>query len=324
MTGRRLTAAVGVIAAAVALLAGAVQLQAARERAYPAADNDVEAMYLRSGEAIRRLTGAYTALAADGYWIRAIQYYGGTKQKLQAQPRVPEPPPMLAVPTSSDYSLLYPMLDIATTLDPRFTIAYRFGSVFLAEAYPRGPGRPDLAVALLEKGLRAQPDKWEYMEDIGFVHYWYGHDYGAASRWFQKASEVNGAPWWLRSLAATTLAQGGDRQSSRVMWEAIRQSAEIDWLRQDAERRLLQLDALDQIDRLQKIVDAFASSSQPPAGWQSLVRARLLPPGVPIDPARTPYELTPEGRVHISAASPLAPLPEEPQQTVAPEAPPRP
>ena len=37
-----------------------------------------------------------------------------------------------------------------------------------------------------------------------------------------RPSEVPGAPWWLRSLAATTLAQGGDRQSSRLMWEAIR------------------------------------------------------------------------------------------------------
>ena len=116
-------------------------------------------------------------------------------------------------------------------LDPRFNIAYRFGAVFLAEAYPGGPGRPDLAVALLEKGLRARPDKWEYMEDIGFVHYWYLHDYGAAASWFDKASRAPGAPWWLRSLAATTLAQGGDRQSSRTMWEAIRQSAENDWLR---------------------------------------------------------------------------------------------
>jgi hypothetical protein len=315
--------AIAVVLAALTLLAGAVQLQAARERAYPASDNDVEAMYLRSGEAIRRLTGAYTALAADGYWIRAIQYYGGTKRRLAAQPNVPEPPPMLAVPTSNDYSLLYPMLDITTTLDPRFTIAYRFGSVFLAEAYPRGPGRPDLAAALLEKGLRAQPDKWEYMEDIGFVHYWYDHDYRAAARWFQKASDAPQAPWWLRSLAANTLAQGGDRQSSRLMWEAIRESAQIDWLRKDAERRLLQLHALDDIDTLQQRVDAFARGApQPPAGWQPLLRARVLP-GVPLDPSRTPYELTPEGRVHISAASPLAPLPEEPQQIKGPEAPPR-
>ena len=280
-------------------------------------------MYLRSATAVRRLSGAYTPLAADGYWIRALQYYGGTKQRLQEQAWIPEPPPMLAAPTPDDYSLLYPMLDLATSLDPRFTVAYRFGAVFLAEPRPRGAGRPDLAVALLEKGIRAQPDKWEYMEDAGFVHYWYQHNYRAAAGWFQKASDVPGAPWWLRSLAATTIAQGGDRRSSRVMWEAIRQSAEIDWLRQDAERRLLQLQALDDIDNLQRAVDAFArSSGQPPADWLTLVRARVIR-GVPLDPTRTPYELTAQGRVQLAASSPLAPLPEEPRQIEAPEAPSR-
>jgi len=317
-------ALVGGAVAAVALLAGAVQLQAVRERSFPPADGDVDAMYFRSAEAIRRLAGPYTALAADAYWIRAIQYYGGTKRQLAAQPPVPEPPPMLAVPTSNDYALLYPMLDITTTLDPRFTIAYRFGSVFLAEAYPRGPGRPDLAAALLEKGLRVQPDKWEYMQDIGFVYYWYVHDYHAAARWFQKASDLPNAPWWLRSLAATTLAQGGDRRSSRVMWEAIRDSSEIDWLRNDAERRLLQLRALDQIDELQQHVDAFLrGGGQLQGGWQSLVRARIFP-GPPLDPTRTPYELTTDGRVHLGAGSSLSPLPEEPQGIAAPEAQPRP
>jgi hypothetical protein len=313
----------GVVLIALSLLAGAVQLQATRERLFPPSSGDADAMYLRSATAVRRLSGAYTALAADGYWIRALQYYGGTKQRLQGQAWIPEPPPMLAAPMSGDYSLLYPMLDLATSLDPRFTVAYRFGAVFLAEAQPRGAGRPDLAVALLEKGIRAQPDKWEYMEDAGFVHYWYQHNYRAAAGWFQKASEVPGAPWWLRSLAATTVAQGGDRRSSRVMWEAIRQSAEIDWLRQDAERRLLQLQALDDIDSLQRAVDAFVrSSGQPPADWLTLVRAGVIR-GVPVDPTRTPYELTAQGRVHLAASSPLAPLPEEPRQTDAPEAPPR-
>jgi len=313
----------GVILVALALLAGSVQLQATRERLFPVSEADEDAMYMRSAETLRRLSGAYTALTADGYWIRALQYYGGTKRRLQAQARVPEPPPMLAVPTSDDFSLLYPMLDITTSLDPRFTIAYRFGAVFLAEAYPRGAGRPDLAVALLEKGIRAQPDKWEYMEDAGFVHYWYQHNYRAAAGWFQKASEVPGAPWWLRSLAATTIAQGGDRRSSRVMWEAIRQSAEIDWLRQDAERRLLQLQALDDIDNLQRAVDAFVrSSGQPPADWLTLVRARVIR-NVPLDPTRTPYELNAQGRVHLAASSPLAPLPEEPGKVQAPEVAPR-
>jgi hypothetical protein len=185
--------------------------------------------------------------------------------------------------------------------------------VFLAEGYPRGPGRPDLAVALLQKGLRARPERWQYLQDIGFVHYWYLHDYGAAATWFRQASEVPDAPWFLRSLAAVTLAQGGDRRSSRAMWESIRQSAELDWLRQDADRRLLQLRALDEIDALQHAVDDFSRrGGQPPASWPPLVQARIVR-GVPLDPTGTSYELT-DGRVWISKSSSLWPLPVEPDR----------
>src|SRR5258708_17988349 len=135
---------IGVVVLSIALLAGAVQLQAARERRYPPPGTDEAAMYLQSGTAVRRLTGAYTPLAADLYWIRAIQYYGSTKRRLEGV-LSPDPPPMLAAPTSNEFQLLYPMLDVATSLDPRFTIAYRFGAVFLAEAYPGRPSPPHLA-----------------------------------------------------------------------------------------------------------------------------------------------------------------------------------
>ena len=302
------------VVASIALLAAAVKLQAARERAYPPSPLAAEdAVYLQSGRAVRRLSGAYNALAADAYWVRAIQYYGGTKRRLAGEAKRPEPPPMLAAPTG-DYAYLFPLLDVTTDLDPRFNIAYRFGSVFLAEPYPGGPGRPDLAIKLLEKGLGERPDKWEYMEDIGFVHYWYRHDYAAAAVWFRKASEVPDAPWWLRSLAASTVAQGGDRESSRLMWEAIRQSADNDWLRHDAERRLAQLKALDQIEEIQREVDAFAArTGQGASDWGVLVRAGALR-GVPLDPSLTRYELTPEGRVRLSQASPLWPLPDEPRR----------
>ena len=312
MTARSFAATAGITALAAALLAGAVQVQAARERAYPPNDTDEESLYLRSGVTLRRLSGAYTTVAADVYWIRAIQYYGGTKRRLAAQQQGPEPPPLIAA-LPVEFGLLYPLLDITTTLDPRFNIAYRFGAVFLAEGYPRGPGRPDLAIALLQKGLRARPERWQYLQDIGFVHYWYLHDYGAAATWFRQASEVPDAPWFLRSLAAVTLAQGGDRRSSRAMWESIRQSAELDWLRQDADRRLLQLRALDEIDVLQRAVDDFSRrGGQPPASWPALVQSRVVR-GVPVDPTGTPYELT-DGRVSISKSSSLWPLPVEPDQ----------
>jgi tetratricopeptide (TPR) repeat protein len=320
MTGRPFAATAGVMILAVALLAGAVELQAARERRYARPVVEDESLYLRSGVALRRIAGAYKALASDLYWIRAIQHYGGTKRRLTAFVALaPEPPPSIAAPPSDEYGLLYPLLDITTTLDPRFKIAYRFGAVFLAEPFPNGPGRPDLAIALIEKGLREQPDKWEYMQDIGFVHYWYQHDYRAAAERFRQASELPGAPWWLRSLAATTLAQGGDRQSSKLMWESIRQTADFDWLRQDAERRLVQLRALDEIDLLQRAVDNYARRvGQAPPDWAALVRADAAIPGVPLDPSRTPYELGSDGRVRLSQSSPLYPLPTEPARQVAP------
>jgi hypothetical protein len=313
MRDRRMRAVAGVVVVAALLVAASVELQALRDRIYPPRAMDEDSLYIQSGPMLRRLTVAYNALAADVYWIRAIQYYGDGKRALASVAWVPEPPPMIAAATSDTYKLLYPLLDLTTSLDPRFNIAYRFGAVFLAEPYPSGPGRPDLAVTLLEKGLRERPDKWEYMEDIGFVHYWYDHDYRAASEWFQKASGVPGAPWWLRSLAATTLAQGGDRQSSRVMWEAIRQSSEIDWLRQDAERRLLQLLALDQIDALQRPVDDYAHrAGAAAADWSTLIRDRVFP-GIPYDPTGTPYALD-GGRVALARASKLWPPPVEPER----------
>ena len=294
----------------VCLGAGAT-LQRAREARYGAPPIEEDSLYITSGRALRFMTAGYNALAADLYWIRTIQYYGNTKLKTKAEGTTPT--------AQTDYRLLYPLLDLTTTLDPRFNIAYRFGSIFLAEAYPGGPGRPDLAIALLEKGVRERPDKWEYMQDIGFVHYWWTHDFQAAATWFLRAADVPGAPWFLRSLAATTLAEGGDRRSSRLMWQAIRESAEIDWLKNEAERRLLQLLALDQIDALQPLVDQFTQTNgAPPADWTPLVRAGRLP-GVPLDPSRAaPYEIDASGRVGVSRRSPLFPLPVEPQRMFTP------
>lgn len=304
MNARRVSVlpTLAVVLAAGTLLAAAGALQAIRERRFAPAVGAEAALYLTSGATVSRLTRGYNALAADLYWIRAIQHYGRNKVKVGR----------------ADYQLLYPLLDLTTTLDPHFNIAYRFGAVFLAEPPPGGPGQSDQAIALLAKGLQAQPDKWEYMQDIGFVHYWWRQDYPAAAEWFGRASQVPGAPWWLRSLAATTLAEGGDRRSSRLMWESIRESAEIDWLRRDAEKRLLQFQALDDIDALQARVDRLATSlGAPPGDWMALVRAGALR-GVPADPAGAPYQIDAQGRVSLSTGSPLFPLPTEPRRLSRP------
>jgi len=287
----------GLVLAVLAVSFVAVEIWRDRVYGEPAPGDSV--LYIRSGEAMRRLSLSFTPLVADIYWIRAVQYFGGAR---------------LSTSASRSYDLLYPLLDITTSLDPRFVIAYRFGSIFLAEGYPGGPGRPDLAIALLQKGFQADPTRWRYLQDIGFVYYWWLGDYRAAAEWFQKAGDVPGAPWWLRSLAAVTLAQGGDRRSSRALWQSLRESADNEWLRNNASLRLSQLDALDAIDQLGAVVGAFrARTGQNPPSWDALVRARMLA-STPLDPAGRPYVLDPvSGAITLGADSPLNPLPVGPR-----------
>jgi hypothetical protein len=96
------------------------------------------------------------------------------------------------------------------------------------------------------------------------------------------------------------------------MWTAIQQSAEIDWLKGDAERRLHQLDALDLIDAVQRAVDAAEPRTGKLTSWQDVIHAGVLK-GVPLDPANVPLGIDHEGRVHLALTSPLFPLPLEPQ-----------
>ena len=285
----------GIGVPALACLAVAVWLQSAQARPVRPAPGEAT-LYLRSGELVKRLVLSFDALAADVYWIRAVQHFGGTRRSDET--------------TDGRYEQLYPLLDLATTLDPYFNIAYRFGAIFLAEPPPGGPGRADLAITLLEKGIAARPDHWKYMQDIGFIHYWWLQDYGTAAEWFTRASRVPEASWWLETLAANTLAAGGDRVSSRMLWRELADDPESPWLRQEALRRLTQLDALDVIDQLTSTVDAFAlRSGAYPTAWDQLRAAGVLP-GIPVDPTDVPYVLAVEPpHVTLSSESPLYPPP---------------
>src|SRR6185503_17960582 len=96
--------------------------------------------------------------------------------------------------------------------------------------------------------------------------------------------------------------------AARYLWRQILESDE-DWLRKRAERGLLQLDALDQIDRLSAVIPSAARGGGEPYSWLALVHAGTLR-GIPVDPAGTPYEIDPvTGRVTVSTGSSLFPMP---------------
>src|ERR1043165_8701102 len=81
-----------------------------------------ETLYL-SGDAVKRLSLGMEGLAADIYWIRTVQYFGG---KL-----IDSNQPLTAAATANiRMDLLAPLLNVIVTLDPQHIPAYRFGAIF--------------------------------------------------------------------------------------------------------------------------------------------------------------------------------------------------
>lgn len=295
-----------VIGGLLAILAG-LGLSAAVLRAGDAVArgpvDSARALYLTSSPIARRALMSFDALAADVYWIRAIQHYGRDRKSLRQVGR---------------FELLFPLLDLATSLDPQFNIAYRFGAVFLAEPPPSGPGRVDQAIDLLNKGLRNNPARWQYAFDIGFIYYWYGTgvgrgtaDFGEAAGWFERAAAMPGAPLWLRQMAATTRAGGGDLEGAARLLQELSGSDE-EWVRRLAKRGLDQLSALQTLEMLQQQVDAYAARYRRwPASSEELAAGAQV--ALPLDPAGVPYEYNAAAhRFALSSQSPLFPLPRTP------------
>jgi len=249
-----------------------------------------EVLYLWSGKHVKRLFPGFESLAADIYWLRTVQYFGG--QRVYA--------------TQKRFDLLRPLIDITTTLDPRLEIAYRYGAIFLSEPVPLGAGRPREGVEVLAAGVRNLPSAWRLRQDLGFFHYVYLKDPQRAAAILLEAAEVPGAAFWLRTMAADLLTKGGDRAAARKMWSQMFEQSEAGIIRENARVRLQILDSLDRLDRVAGLVAEFERRrGRRPARLEELREAGLT--AVPlVDVAGKPfgYDET-SGRVFIPHDSPM-------------------
>ncbi|MGA2982389.1 MAG: hypothetical protein ABSG32_01170 [Terriglobia bacterium] len=245
-----------------------------------------ELIFLPSEARLSRLGGGYSGLLAAIYWTRAVQYYGRHR-----------------LAHAKEFALLGPLLDVTTSLDPHLLVAYRFGSLFLAGKPPEGAGDPQGAIYLLERGIVANPDYWRLWEDLGFIYYWDMKDYAHAARAFQTGSERPGALQWMRVLAASVAAQGGEIQSSRILWIEIARTAENDSIRHSAEIHLAALDALEALRSLDGLLALYKQRVGHDAGsLQDLVAAGYLR-GIPLDPSGEAFIVGPAGRAALGAKS---------------------
>jgi len=247
-------------------------------------------LYLWTGTQVKRMVPGFESLFADIYWLRTVQYFGGQRAFAQNQ----------------RFELLYPLIDITITLDPRLEIAYRYGATFLAEPRPVGAGEAEKGIAILERGVAALPDNWRLRQDLGFLTYLFLHDAERAARILDEAADKPGAPYWLRTLAADLLVKGGERQAARRMWRQMYEQAEEGIIKENARRQLRQLDALEGADALTALVaELTRRTGRKPASLADL-EASGLAKGALVDPSGTPYEYdSTTGKVRVSQRSVL-------------------
>src|SRR3954471_16998183 len=179
-----------------------------------------DVLFIPSAKAVKRMSLGYTGLLADIYWTRAVQYFG--KKHIKQANR---------------FDLLYPLLDLATSLDPHLMPAYEFGATFLTQTPPQGTGQADKAVQLLNKCVAENPNEWRLYYNLGFVQYLELHDYQPAPQSFQTGAGKPNAPE-LRTLAAKMAERGGDVSTARALWEFAYKNSMDEAVKQNARKHL--------------------------------------------------------------------------------------
>lgn len=239
-----------------------------------------EVLFVTSPKMARFMSLGYTGLAADIYWTRAVQYFGDKHQV-----------------KSPHYNLLKPLLDLTTRLDPQLVVAYEFGSFFLAQKPPEGAGDPDAAVELVERGIKANPDRWRLYYHLGFIHYSERKDYPAAAEAFERGAQHPQAMPWMKVMAAAMRQRAGELETARYMWSNIFESTTDANIKENAKMHLVALKVKLDIRELEKVTTAYWNKTgKPPESWQALIATGYLL-GYPADPTGVSYELSAGGKV---------------------------
>jgi hypothetical protein len=296
------TRALWVAVAGVPLLFAAIAaLQVKIDAGTRAYTPESEELLLRSGTALKKMSLGYDSLLADIYWTRAVQYYGNR-----------------AGIDGAKFDLLWPLLDIATTLDPKLIIAYRFGAIFLSEPPPAGAGRPDLAIELVKRGIAENPEQWHLNADLGFLYYWRMKDYPNAAAAYLEGSKNPKAPVWLKLMAARITEKGGSLETSRMIWSQIYETSQDKIVREKAMETLRGLRAQEDEAQLDQLAQEYQNRfGHFPASASDLRTGGLLRE-IPEDPAGNPYVFGKDGKSRLDPRSPIVippPLSPPPEAT---------
>ncbi len=184
------------------------------------ANNEVS--YLPSSDFMKFASLGYRELAADLYWFKAVQYYGGYRL------------------SQNDIHLFNHLAEMITDLDPNFLGAYKLSALVITEDL----GNFAAAKNLMEKGLKNNPDDYWLTFEMGFLHYFAGRDYREAEKYFRVAATIpNTDGSRAARFAADAASKGGNVEASIALWRELAENSDSKHIRELAERYIEKLEA---------------------------------------------------------------------------------
>jgi tetratricopeptide (TPR) repeat protein len=251
-------------------IAVASRLDVQRERPY-----DLE--FLPRSSTVRWLSFGHPTLAANLYWLQAVQYIG--------EPRA----------AARGWEKLFPIVDLVTDLDPGHGYAYQVAGNVLS-----GIGRVPESNRILEKGMRNLPGRYILPFHRAVNAMLYEGDYALAGRYFERAAGTPGAPEHLREYVVSMYVKGNQADAAIGFLTHLLETSDDDESRKALEKQLLQARleraALQIDDAVARYRERFVLR---PFALDQLVAVGFLA-SIPPDPFGGQWLIDEDGRAHSS------------------------
>lgn len=224
-------------------------------------------LYLPSGKFLKVMALGFDGLLADVLYLWSIQYYGNydIKDRFDYLERIYE--------------------QVITELDPHYLDPYLVGALIMtAEAR-----KPEMALKLLDKGVRANPDQWIMPFEAGFLCYNDLHDYRRAAVYFEMAMRVPGVHPLVHRFQAEMYNRAGDKRTSLKEWLEIYKTTTDPYVRGVAWNHVHDLKVDVDLADLKDAVSRFRDKEErAPRRLQEIVASGLLQ-ALPRDPENGDY-----------------------------------
>jgi len=208
---------------------------------------DNRPVFLPKGKTLKWMSMGYRGLVSDWLWIQTVIYYGRRvmdednpyfkyseehgnldKEMEAVEKAYPLEEPLLNINEELRHVLyqgksrglvnyIYPMLDRVTTLDPHFIFPYIFGGVYLL----MDTGDIGAAQRLLDKGYKANPDRWEFPFYLGWIEWMYKGNLQSTNQYLLEAVSREGCPDYVGRLLTGISMNLGRTELTRAYLEGL-------------------------------------------------------------------------------------------------------